>query len=168
MPLMTLRPDGAFQAANATLAGRLTIGSECSFWFSSVVRGDIAPVILGRRINVQDGAILHCDTDQPLTIEDEVSIGHRAIVHGAHIGRGSLIGMSATILSRVRIGPESMVAAGAVVPPNMVVPPRTMAMGVPARIVRELSEDEVKYMLWVAAHYVELAQRYVRGEFDAA
>ena len=113
---------------------------------------------------MQDGAVIHCDTDVPNTIEDDVTIGHRAIVHGAFVGRGTLIGMGAILLGRTRIGRECLVAAGAVVPPGLEVPDRMVVMGVPGRIVRPVSEKDLKYMRWLSGHYVELAERYTREE----
>ena len=153
-----------FLAHNATLTGDLTIGELTSFWFNTVVRGDVAAITIGRRVNVQDNAVIHCDTGVANVIEDEVTIGHGAIVHGEHVGPGSLIGMGATLLSRTRLGRECLVAAGAVVPPGMVVPDRMAVMGVPGKIVRPVKDDELKYMRWLTTHYVELAEKHARGE----
>src|SRR5215207_4644563 len=115
MPLFTRTPQGYFVAHNATLTGDLSIAANASFWFNVVVRGDVAPITIGRRVNVQDGSIIHCDTGIPNVIEDDVSIGHRAIVHGRFVGRGTLIGMGAIVLSESSIGEERLIAAGAVV-----------------------------------------------------
>lgn len=164
MALFTQTPGGYFVAHNSTIVGDVTIGELASFWFNAVVRGDVAPVTIGRRVNVQDGVVVHCDTDVPNTIEDDVTIGHGAIVHGAFVGAGSLIGMGATLLGRSRIGRGCLVAAGAVVPPGLEVPDGMAVIGVPGKIVRPVKEDEKRYMRWLTEHYVELAQRYVRGE----
>ena len=161
---MTRTAGDYFLAHNATLTGDITIGADASFWFNAVVRGDVAPVTIGRRTNVQDGVVVHCDTDFPNVIEDDVTIGHRAVVHGVHVGAGSLLGMGAGLLGRTRIGRECLVAAGAVVPPGLEVPDRMAVMGVPGKIARPVKEEELKYMRWLTAHYVELAERYVRGE----
>lgn len=163
-PLFTQTPGGYFVAHNATLVGDVTIGELASFWFNAVVRGDVAPVTIGRRVNVQDGVVVHGDTDIPNVIEDDVTIGHGAIVHGAFVGRGSLIGMGSTLLGRTRIGGECLVAAGAVVPPGLDVPDRMLVMGVPAKVVRPVREQDLEYMRWLSGHYVELAQKYVKGE----
>src|SRR5688572_11193186 len=104
MQLLARTPSGYFVANNATLTGELSIGALSSFWFNVVVRGDVAPITIGQRVNVQDGSIIHCDTDIPNVIEDDVSIGHRAIVHGKFVGRGTLIGMGAIVLSESTIG----------------------------------------------------------------
>ena len=163
-PLFTVSPGGYFVAHNATIVGEVSIGELSSFWFNAVVRGDVAKVEIGRRVNVQDGVVVHCDTDVPNVIEDDVTIGHGAIVHGTFVGRGSLIGMGSTVLSRTRIGRECLVAAGAVVPPGLDVPDRMLVMGVPAKIVRPINEQDLEYMRWLTGHYVDLAREYVKGE----
>ena len=164
MALFTRAAGNYFVAHNATLTGEIEIGELASFWFNAVVRGDVAPVTIGRRVNVQDGVVVHCDTDFPNVIEDDVTIGHRAVVHGVHVGRGSLIGMGAVLLGRSRIGRECLVAAGAVVPPGLEVPDGMAVIGVPGKVVRPVKAEELTYMRWLTAHYVELAERYVRGE----
>lgn len=157
-------PGGSYLAPSAVVVGDVTAGAACSFWFGCVVRGDVAAVSLGRRVNVQDNAVIHCDTGEPNVIEDDVTIGHGAIVHGLHVGRGSLIGMGATVLGRVKIGQECLIAAGAVVPPGLVVPDRMAVMGVPGKIVRPVREEELKYMKWLTEHYAELAKKYAAGD----
>jgi carbonic anhydrase/acetyltransferase-like protein (isoleucine patch superfamily) len=164
MPLFTKTPGGYFLANNSTVVGDVSVGELSSFWFNAVVRGDVAPITIGRRVNVQDGAVVHCDTDVPNTIEDDVTIGHRAIVHGSFVGAGTLIGMGAVLLGRTHIGSECLIAAGAVVPPGLKVPDRMLVMGVPGRIARPVSDDDLKYMRWLSEHYVELAERYTLEE----
>ena len=164
MPLFTRTAGNYFVAHNATITGEVEVAELASFWFNAVVRGDVAPVTVGRRVNVQDGVVVHCDTDVPNVIEDDVTIGHRAVVHGSYVGRGSLVGMGAVLLGKSRIGVECLVAAGAVVPPGLVVPDRMAVMGVPGKIVRPVKDEELKYMRWLTEHYVQLAERYVRGE----
>ncbi len=158
--------DGSFRAHNSTVVGDVTAGSDCSFWFNAVVRGDVAPVTIGKRTNVQDNAVVHCDSGVPNIIGDDVVIGHGAIVHGKSVGDGSLIGMGATVLSRAIIGKQCLIAAGAVVPPGLVVPDGMVVMGVPGKIVRPTKPDEQQYMQWLSGHYVQLAQRYINGDFD--
>jgi len=163
MPLFTRSAGNAYFAHNATVVGDVTVGQHASFWFNAVVRGDVAPVTIGRRVNVQDGARIHCDTGIANVIEDDVTIGHGAIVHGAFVGAGSLIGMGATLLGRTKIGRECLVAAGAVVPPGLEVPDGMVVMGVPGKIVRPVKEEELSYMRWLVPHYVELAEKYAAG-----
>ena len=160
-------PGGYFVAHNCTITGDVKVAAEASFWFGAVVRGDVAPVAIGRRVNVQDGAVIHCDNGIPNDIEDDVTIGHRAIVHGALVGRGSLIGMGAVLLGRTKIGGECLIAAGAVVPPGLQVPDRMVVMGVPGKIVRPVKPDELEYMRGLTAHYVELARKYMSGAINA-
>jgi carbonic anhydrase/acetyltransferase-like protein (isoleucine patch superfamily) len=166
MALFTRCSDGSFRAHNCTVVGDVTMGDESSVWFSTVIRGDVAPVVIGRRTNVQDCAVVHCDTGVPNMIGEEVVIGHGAIVHGKEVGDGSLIGMGATLLSGSVIGKECLIAAGAVVAPGMVVPDRMVVMGVPGKVVRPINEKDLKYMLWLRSHYVELAEKYIRGDFE--
>src|SRR4051812_27803010 len=136
MPLIARTADNYFLAHNATLTGEIAIGEQTSFWFNAVVRGDVAPISIGRRVNVQDGAVIHCDTDVPNVIEDDVTIGHGAIVHGMFVGRGSLIGMGATLLGRTKIGRECLVAAGGVVPPGLAAPDGMAVLGAAGQICR--------------------------------
>src|SRR6476660_7719706 len=99
-PLFKLTPTGYFKSRTSVVTGDVTIGTDSSLWFNAVLRGDVAPITIGRRVNVQDNAVVHCDSGVPNVIEDDVTIGHSAVVHGAHVGKGSLIGMSATVLGR--------------------------------------------------------------------
>src|SRR5688500_18836007 len=164
MPLFTKTSGNYFVSHNATIVGEVSVGERSSFWFNAVVRGDVAPVTIGKRVNVQDGCCIHCDTEVPNVIEDDVTIGHGAVVHGTFVGKGSLIGMGSVVLSRSRIGRECLVAAGAVVPPDLVVPDRMLVVGVPGRVARPVSDKDLQYMQWLTGHYVELAERYVKGE----
>jgi len=152
--------SGVYLAPTAVLTGDVTAGEGTSFWFGAVVRGDVAAVRFGRRVNVQDNAVVHCDTGVPNEIADDVTIGHGAIVHGSAVGRGSLVGMAATLLSQTRVGELCLIAAGAVLSPGTVVPDRMVAMGVPAKIVRPVSDKELDYMRWLTTHYAELAAKY--------
>src|SRR5262245_48819720 len=126
---------GAYLANGAIVTGDVQLGAESSVWFAAVVRGDVAAVVVGERVNIQDGSVIHCDTGYPHTIEPDVTIGHRAVVHGERVGRGSLIGIGAVLLGHTVVGEECLIGAGAVVPPGMQVPDRMLVMGVPGRIV---------------------------------
>ena len=165
MGLFSESSAGSYLAHNCTLTGDVKIGKQASVWFGAVIRGDVAPVTIGSRTNVQDGAIVHCDSGVPNVIEGDVTIGHRAVVHGAFVGCGSLVGMGAVLLGKTRIGSECLIAAGAVVPPGLVVPDRMVVMGVPGKVVRPVKEEELAYMRWLITHYVELARKHVAGEF---
>ena len=163
MALFTRTDGNWFKARCAVVTGEVLIGELCSFWFNAVVRGDAAPIRIGRRTNVQDGAVIHCDTGVANEIGEEVVIGHGAIVHGAKVGDRCLIGMGATVLSGTRLGNDCFVAAGAVVPPGLVVPDGMMVMGVPGKIVRPVREKDASTCGGSVPHYIELAEKYVRG-----
>jgi len=147
-----------FIAEGCKITGDVEIGEQSSVWYNSVIRGDLAKIRIGNCTNVQDIAVIHVSQNQPVTIEDYVTIGHSAILHGCTIGKGSLIGMGAIILDGVTIGEETSIAAGTLVPGDKSFPPRVMLMGVPARIVRELTEMEIATMRETAERYVVKAQ----------
>ncbi|HQY88682.1 MAG TPA: gamma carbonic anhydrase family protein [Tepidisphaeraceae bacterium] len=157
-----------FIAPSATVVGDVRIGEQSSIWFNTVIRGDVAAIRIGSRVNVQDNAIIHCDGGVPNVIEDDVCIGHSAIVHGEFVGTGSLIGMGAKLLGRTKVGRGSLVAAGAVLSPGMKVPDGMVAMGVPAKIVRAIKPDEIELVKLLVKTYIELAEKYFAGEFDDA
>lgn len=155
-------PD-AFLAPNATLIGDVTIEAGASVWFGAVLRGDVEPIRVGERSNVQDNAIVHCDPGHPTTIGVGVTVGHAAIVHGATVGDNTLIGMGATLMNGSRVGAESVVGASALVSEGKEYPPRMLLVGVPARAVRELDDAAVARVYASADTYARRAQRY-RGE----
>ena len=152
---------GAFAADSATLTGRLALGSEVSVWFGCVLRGDDASIHIGARSNVQDLSMIHADVDVPNVIGDEVTIGHRCVLHGAQVGDRCLIGMGAILLGGSVIGAESIIGAGAVVKEGMVVPPRSLVVGVPAKIVREVTDEQVAAIRRSADGYVAKVQQYI-------
>ena len=137
----------AFLAPGARVVGDVAIGPRASLWFNAVARGDSSHVRVGADSNIQDCAVLHTDDGKPCVVEERCTVGHLAIVHGSRIGRGSLIGMGAIVLSGSVIGEESLVAAGTVVPEDRQFPPRCLLVGSPARVARELSDDEVTRLL---------------------
>ena len=147
--------EAAFIAANATIVGRVKVGAGASIWYGAVLRGDVEQIAIGAHTNVQDGAILHGDPGEPTILEDYVTIGHRAVVHGAHVERGSLIGIGAVVLNGVRIGAGSIIGAGAVV--TKAIPMRSLVVGVPAKILRDLSDAEVAELIEHAERYEKLA-----------
>ena len=152
---------GAFRATNATLTGDLTLGQDVGIWFGCVLRGDDAPLIIGRRTNIQDLTMVHADPGVPNTIGEDVTVGHRVVLHGATVGDRCLIGMGAVLLGGSQIGEESIVAAGAVVKEGYVVPPRSLVAGVPARILRPIRDDEVAQILASAEGYVQKLRQYL-------
>lgn len=143
----------AWVAPNATVVGSVSLGSGVSIWYGAVLRADNEPITIGARSNVQDNCSFHVDTGSPVTLGEGVSVGHNAVVHGATIGDHVLIGMGAVVMNGAEIGTESMVAAGCLVPQGMVVPPRSLIAGVPGKIRRDLTEDEVAHLHQNAATY---------------
>ena len=161
MPRILRHQLGFFHADNAVIVGDVVIKEDANFWFGSVVRGDMARIEIGRRVNVQDGVLIHADSGNPVVIEDDVSIGHGAVIHGQRIGQGTLVGMGARILGR------SIIGGGAVVPPGMVIPDRMVVLGVPACVTRPVSDKDIEHMRWIPGHYVQLAWNWTRGEFPS-
>lgn len=170
MLMRCVQVDGrsAYLADTARVTGHVTLGDAVSVWPSAVIRGDVAAVTIGERTNIQDNATVHCDSGKPNTIGQRVTIGHNAVVHGRAVGDGSLIGMHATVLGGTVIGKRCLVAAGALVPPGLVVPDDHVVMGVPGKVVRPTNDEEKKYLAWLADHYVQLAERYWRTPDDPA
>lgn len=154
------RHDHHYIADTARVVGDVQIGQEVSIWYGVAIRGDVAKITLGDGTNVQDNSVIHCDQHRPNTIGRNVVIGHRAIVHGVEVGDGTLIGMGAVLLGGTKIGSGCIVAAGAVVPPNMEVPDGQLVMGVPAKVARQVTDEEKQATLDLAAHYRELAKRH--------
>lgn len=153
--------DSVFLAPSVTVVGDVEIGDASSLWFGVVVRGDVEPIRIGRRTNLQDLVVVHVTGGRwRATIGDGVTAGHRAVLHGCTIHDDCLIGIGAIVLDGAEVGPESIVAAGALVSPGMRVPPRTLVRGVPARVARELSREEVESIRESAANYVSLRLEY--------
>jgi carbonic anhydrase/acetyltransferase-like protein (isoleucine patch superfamily) len=150
----------AYIADSAQLIGDVVLGSGVSVWFNAVLRGDTERISVGAGSNVQDGAILHADPGFPCTVGTGVVTGHGAILHGCQIGDDCLIGMGAVVLNGARIGPGSIVAAGAVVPEGKEFPPRSLIMGVPAKVVREATTQDLEQIAAGARHYQERARLY--------
>lgn len=153
--------EGVFIAPNAWVIGDVELGDGVSVWYQATVRGDVYPIRIGARTNLQDGCVVHVTTDtHATTIEHDVTVGHGAILHGCHVAHHALIGIGARVLDGAHVGAYTMVAAGALVPPDKTLPGGVLAMGVPARVVRELDSAERANLERSAAHYVELAGRH--------
>lgn len=155
-------------ARGAHVMGDVTLAEHASVWFGAVLRGDTEPIRVGRRTNIQENAILHADPGFPCSLGEGCTVGHAAIVHGATVGNNVVIGMGSIVQNGAVIGDDALVAAGAVVIEGMQVPPGSLVMGVPARIRRELSPEEIERNRLGAAHYVEAAQEFAAAERDAA
>jgi carbonic anhydrase/acetyltransferase-like protein (isoleucine patch superfamily) len=150
----------AWVAPGAVLVGSVTRGRAACVWYGCVLRADEDEIVVGAECNIQDLCCLHVDAGQPAVLEDRVSLGHRAMVHGAHVGAGSLIGIGAIVLGGARIGAGTLVAAGAVVPPGREIPAGVLVAGVPGRIVRELTDADRAVFAKTAEGYVQRAQRH--------
>src|SRR5918997_6899548 len=143
--------------------GDVTIGEDASVWYHAVLRGDMAPIVIGAQSNIQDGTVVHVDEGVPCTIGRRVAVGHRVILHGCTVGDDCLIGMGSVLLNRVRIGEGSVVAAGAVLPEGMQVPPGSLVMGVPGRIVRPVDAALSARAAATWRHYVKEARAHREG-----
>lgn len=171
---MRVRPFGGsrprfgarvFVAANAVLVGDVELGDDVSVWYGAVLRADLREIRIGARSNLQDLVAIHVDSpDSPTLVAEDVTVGHSAILHGCQVGRGALVGMHATVLNGAVIGEEAVVAAGSLVPPGMQVPPRTLVAGVPAKVRRELNQDELSQVRRGTSVYLELKGRYLAAD----
>ncbi|WP_209123942.1 gamma carbonic anhydrase family protein [Alkalihalobacillus sp. BA299] len=152
--------DSAFIADYVTVTGDVKIGEESSIWFNTVIRGDVATTIIGDRVNVQDNSVLHQSPNNPLIIEDDVTIGHQVILHSCILRKNALIGMGSIVLDGAEIGEGAFIGAGSLVPQGKVIPPNSLAFGRPAKVVRELTEEDLKDMARIRREYVEKGQYY--------
>ena len=163
---MTPRIDPtAFIAPTAVVMGDVTLGPRSSVWYGSVIRGDMAPIVIGADSNIQDGSVVHVDEGVPCTVGARVGVGHRVILHGCTVEDDSLIGMGSVLLNNVTIGRGSVVAAGAVIPEGMTVPPGSLVMGVPGRIVRPVDPGLAERIAGTWKHYVEQARAHRSGMY---
>ena len=149
-----------FIADYATITGDVTIGAESSIWFNTVIRGDVSPVIIGQKVNVQDLCCLHQSPKYPLILEDEVTIGHQVTLHSCKVKKGALIGMGAIVLDGAVIGEGAFIGAGSLVPPGKIIPPNTLAFGSPVKIIRELNDSDREDMQRIFVEYAEKGQYY--------
>jgi carbonic anhydrase/acetyltransferase-like protein (isoleucine patch superfamily) len=152
--------ESAFIADYATITGDVEIGEESSVWFNTVIRGDVASTKIGARVNIQDNSILHQSPNNPLILEDEVTVGHQVILHSCVIRKKALIGMGSIILDQAEIGEGAFIGAGSLVPQGKKIPPNTLAFGRPAKVVRELNQEDIRDMERITREYAEKAQYY--------
>lgn len=152
--------ESAFLAPTATLCGDVALGEQSSAFYGVCARGDSAPIRVGDRTNLQDNVVLHADAGFPCTLGDDVTVGHSAVVHGATVEEGCLIGMSATVMNGAVVGAHTMVAAGALVLEGTVIPSGSLVAGVPAKVRRELTEQELESLKTSAATYIRLAEKH--------
>ncbi len=156
--------ETAFVADGAKVIGDVEIGAQSSIWFHVVLRGDEGPIRIGERCNIQENSMCHLYEDFPLTLEDEVSVGHNAIVHGCTLRKGSLVGMGATVLDGAEIGEYSIVGANSLVPSGKVIPPRSLVLGSPGKVVRELTDKDMEMIEETIQTYVQKGQEFQKVE----
>ncbi|MDQ3226358.1 MAG: gamma carbonic anhydrase family protein [Chloroflexota bacterium] len=152
--------DSAFVAPGAVVIGNVTIGDDVSIWFNTTVRGDIAPITIGKRSNVQDGTLVHVNADAPVVIGEDVTIGHTAIIHGTEIGDRVLVGMGAIVMSYSRVGPGAVIAAGALVSERVEVPAGAVMVGVPAKERSRLDESQRAHLEAIPGRYLAVSRTY--------
>ena len=153
----------AWVADSAQVIGRVALADGASIWYGAVLRGDNEWITIGARSNVQDGSMLHTDLGFPLTLGEDVSIGHQVMLHGCTVGDGSLIGIHAVVMNGARIGRNSLVGAGAIVTEGKEFPDNSLILGAPAKLVREITPEQIERIRAGAAHYVHNAQRHRAG-----
>ncbi|MFJ8262534.1 gamma carbonic anhydrase family protein [Rummeliibacillus sp. NPDC094406] len=149
-----------FIGDNVVITGDVTIGPDSSIFYNTVIRGDVSPTIIGRKVNVQDLCCLHQSPTAPLILEDEVTVGHQVTLHSCHVKKGALIGMASIVLDGAEIGEGAFIGAGSLVTQGKKIPPNTLAFGRPAKVVRELNEDDKKEMNRIIHEYYEKGQFY--------
>ena len=153
--------ETAFVAENVVIIGDVEIGEQSSVWYGSILRADVNSIRIGARTNIQDASVIHVTSKTHDTVlEDEITLGHRVTIHGCYIETGSLIGIGAIVLDGARVGRNSLIAAGSLVTPNTEIPPHSLVMGSPARVKRELSDEEVKDLARFWQNYIELTKHY--------
>ncbi len=154
-----------FVASTAAVVGDVEVGDDVNVWYGAVLRADLQTISIGARTSIQDNVVIHVDEpDAPTIVAEDVTVGHAAILHGCRVERGALIGMHSTVLNKAVIGEEAVVAAGALVPPGMEVPPRTLVAGVPAKVRRAVSDDELAHLRRGVRSYLELKTRYLAAD----
>ncbi|HKB05842.1 MAG TPA: gamma carbonic anhydrase family protein [Gemmataceae bacterium] len=157
---------GAYLAPGVVVTGDVVLGAGANLWYGTIVRGDLARITLGDAVNIQDGCILHTDSGVPLTIDRGVVAGHAVVLHGSAVGADTLLGIGCRLLSGSEVGPECIIAAGTVVVEGAKIPARSVVMGIPGRVVRETTIDEVARTRAINIRYLELARRYAEGRVD--
>lgn len=155
--------DSAWVADSAQVMGQVELGADSSVWFGAIVRGDTDRISIGKGTNIQDASVLHADHGKPLTIGDNVTVGHQVMLHGCTIGDESLVGIGAVVLNGARIGRNCIVGAGALVTEGKEFPDGSLIVGAPAKVVRQLTEAQVAGLKASAAHYVNNGRRYTSG-----
>ncbi len=154
-----VNPD-AWVAPNATIIGKVKLEKNSSIWFNAVLRGDIEPIIIGENSNIQDGSVLHTDPGYPLTVGKGVTVGHMVMLHGCQISDDTLIGIGSIILNNAKIGKNCIVGANTLITENKVIPDNSLVVGSPGRVLRKVTDEEIKAILENRKHYVDISKKY--------
>lgn len=157
--------NGYFISPGVVVTGDVVLAAGVNIWYGSVVRGDVARITMGPRVNIQDGTIVHCDHDAPQIIEEGVVVGHAAVLHGKRVGRDTLVGIGARLLGGTDIGAECIIAAGTVVTEGKHIPDRSLVMGIPGKVVRQVKPEEVERTRQICGYYLDLARSYAAGKY---
>ncbi|MCL6573027.1 MAG: gamma carbonic anhydrase family protein [Bacillus sp. (in: Bacteria)] len=152
--------ETVFVAPGVYLIGDVQIGKESTVWFNAVLRGDDGPIIVGERCSIQDNSTIHLFEGNPVVIEDDVTVGHNVILHGCKIGRRSIIGMGSTLLDNVEVGEECIIGANTLLAGGIKIPPRSLVLGSPGKVVRELNEKDLQMLKMSSAHYVQKGKEF--------
>jgi len=159
--------ERCFFAENSTIIGDVIMGDDCSIWFNAVIRGDVNSIRIGNLVNIQDGAVVHCNYRDSVTIiEDNVSVGHNAIIHGAHVGKNVIIGMGAIVMDHSVIGEGSIIAAGTVITKNSVVDPGTVYGGTPGRLIRKQRPEDLSRLTKRSAEHYKMYMKWYSGDME--
>lgn len=150
----------SFIAENATVIGDVTIGKNVGIWYNVILRGDVAPIIIGNNTNIQDGSVIHCDVGIPTLVGENVTVGHNVMLHACKIGNNSLIGIGSIVLDGAVVGENSIIGAGAIVTPRTKIPPYSMALGIPAKVVKKITKEEAAKLVEHAEEYIKLMMSY--------
>lgn len=152
-----------FVAPNAAVIGTVVLGHGASVWWNVTIRGDSDVITLGENVNIQDGSVVHADEGTPVMLHRNVSVGHLVMLHGCTVHENSLIGIGAIVLNRAVIGRNCLVGAGALVPEGKIIPDGSLVLGVPGKVVRQMTPEDIALNTWIAQHYVERAEQYRSG-----
>ncbi|MGG1675476.1 gamma carbonic anhydrase family protein [Neobacillus sp. NRS-1170] len=152
--------DSVFVAPGAYLVGDVQIGKDSTVWFNAVLRADDGPIIVGERCSIQDNTTIHLYEGFPVIIEDDVTVGHNVILHGCKVGRNSIIGMGSTLLDNVEVGEECIIGANTLLAGGIIIPPRSLVLGSPGKVVRELNEKDLQMLQMSSEHYVQKGKEF--------
>ncbi|MGI6066493.1 MAG: gamma carbonic anhydrase family protein [Bacillota bacterium] len=159
--------EACFIADDADVIGKVYLGKDSNVWFHSTIRGDIDSITIGEKTNIQDNCVIHVDAGSPVKVGNLVTVGHGVILHGCTVGDKCIIGMGSIIMNGAVIGDECIIGAGALIPEGKIIPPRSMVMGVPGKIVKQVTEEQAKGLTHGAEHYVKLGYEYRRKQGQA-